>query len=458
MFSELVQEVIKRIMVIEGQARIRNSEEQLCFERAVHSMLVDLWQSVACMPGRECVINIQSSYDFENSKYLASLLSYQQAMAAFNGLLKLGFVEIIEDCYSDHEIHQVQMTRFVARNELLEKLIGLEGHPAISVHSDLELELIIMQNNIGGRRILQDYEVSSASEMYKSNLQKINLCFLKHWCDLEITNREIPMLEARIENDKTKQPIDLSQRTLVRMFANGSFREGGKFYRGWWQNVPSEYRKYITIDALRTAEFDFSQLDPHLLYFANYKELGSEDAYDRVLEGDHREVVKQAFNAMVYAPSILNDCPVDVDLSEVALNWTELRDRIIATHKPISDLFFTGAGSHLQFQNSCITERIMMHFAALDAPALPVHDNFILHYSYAQTGEVEEALRRAFFDELYGHITKGDTEILSWSCRKDGEDVSAVKSLAAGITENVDDGLSLWRSRHNVWHERNVSC
>lgn len=96
------------------------------------------------MPGRECVINIQSSYDFENSKYLAPLLSYQQAMAAFNGLLKLGFVKIIEDCYSDHEIHQVQMTRFVAINELLEKLIGLEGHPAISVHSDLELELIIM--------------------------------------------------------------------------------------------------------------------------------------------------------------------------------------------------------------------------------------------------------------------------------------------------------------------------
>lgn len=44
MFSELVKEVIKRIMVIEGQARNRNPEEQLCFERAVHSMLVDLWQ------------------------------------------------------------------------------------------------------------------------------------------------------------------------------------------------------------------------------------------------------------------------------------------------------------------------------------------------------------------------------------------------------------------------------
>ena len=67
------------------------------------------------------------------------------------------------------------------------------------------------------------------------------------------------MLEARIENDKTKQPIDLSQRTLVRMFANGSFGEGGKFYRGRWQNVPSDYCKYTTIDGLRTADFERQQ-------------------------------------------------------------------------------------------------------------------------------------------------------------------------------------------------------
>ena len=77
----------------------------------------------------------------------------------------------------------------------------------------------------------------------------------------------------------------------------------------WWQNVPSEYRKYITIDEKRTAEFDFSQLNPHLLYHSNYKELGSEDAYDRVLDGEHRKIVKQAFNAMVQASTPLKSCP-----------------------------------------------------------------------------------------------------------------------------------------------------
>ena len=117
----------------------------------------------------------------------------------------------------------------------------------------------------------------------------------------------------------------------------------------WWQNVPSEYRKYITIDEKRTAEFDFSQLNPHLLYHSNYKELGSEDAYDRVLDGEHRKIVKQAFNAMVQASTPLKSCPDEIDMSGLEMGWAELRDRILKAHKPIADHFFKGVGNHLQF-------------------------------------------------------------------------------------------------------------
>ena len=224
---------------------------------------------------------------------------------------------------------------------------------------------------------------------------------------------ELAKLEARIANHATKEPIDFSQRTLVRIFSNGSFKQGGRFYRGWWQNVPSEYRKYITIDEKRTAEFDFSQLNPHLLYHSNYKELGSEDAYDRVLDGEHRKVVKQAFNAMVQASTPLKNCPSEIDMSGLEMSWAELRDRIIKAHKPIADLFFKGVGNHLQFQDSNIAERVMLHFAGMDAPALPVHDSFILHHAYGESGEVEEAMRRAFYEEVGEHISKIDKEILN---------------------------------------------
>ena len=151
-------------------------------------------------------------------------------------------------------------------------------------------------------------------------------------------------------------------------------------------------------------------MSPYLLYIANYKELGSEDAYDRVLDGEHRDIVKAAFNAMVQASSPLKTCPNDIDMSALEMSWADLKDRILSAHKPISDQFFKGVGNKLQFKDSCIAERIMLNFADMNAPALPVHDSFICHHGYTTFGEMEEVMRREFYEEMGEHISKVDTE------------------------------------------------
>lgn len=452
MLDELIKEVSNRIERMEGRKRSRTADEQLRFEHAVHVVLVDLWKAVKSAPIRECSINKRSGWYSENPRYRDPLLTYKQMMAAFDGLLKLGFIEVTREGYFDRVIYQGKTTRFVAREELLERLQELDGHPALSVQPDKDAETIILRNTVGGKKVLQEYEDTPATERYRSNLKKINSCFLRHWCDLEVQDTELAKLEARIANHATKEPIDFSQRTLVRIFSNGSFKQGGRFYRAWWQNVPSEYRKYITIDEKRTAEFDFSQLNPHLLYHSNYKELGCEDAYDRVLDGEHRGVVKQAFNAMVQASTPLKNCPTEIDLSGLEMSWAELRDRIITAHKPISDQFFKGVGNHLQFVDSNIAERVMLHFADMDAPALPVHDSFILHHAYGESGEVEEAMRRAFYEEVGEHISKVDKEILTWNYRKDTDTNTGVEDLDMDAILRADDDLSQWRSRHQLWY------
>ena len=38
----------------------------------------------------------------------------------------------------------------------------------------------------------------------------------------------------------------------------------------------------------------------------------------------------------------------------------------------------------------------------MDAPALPGHDGFIMHHAYG--GELEKAMRRAFYDRFCGDI------------------------------------------------------
>ena len=450
--EELIKETVKRIETKEGRSRSRTAEEQLRFEHATRVLIVDLWKAVRSTPIRECSINKRSGWYSENPRYRDPLLTYTQMIAVFDGLLRIGFIEVTKLGHFDRVTYQGNTTRFVARDELLERLQELEGHPAISIKPDFNAETIILRDKVDGRKVLQEYEDTPATERHRANLKKINSCFLKHWCDLEVQDTEVANLEARIANHATKQPIDFSQRTLVRIFSNGSFKQGGRFYRGWWQNVPSEYRKYITIDEKRTAEFDFSQLNPHLLYHSNYKVLGSDDAYDRVLDGEHRKIVKQAFNAMVQASTPLKSCPEEIDMSGLEMSWAELRDRIIKAHKPIADHFFKGVGNHLQFMDSNIAERIMLHFAGMDAPALPVHDSFILHHAYGESGEVEEAMRRAFYEEVGNHISKIDEEILTWDYRKAKDDTLEANALELDAILSADDDVSQWRGRHSLWY------
>ena len=452
MFDELVEEVTRRIEATEGRERSRRQTDQQCFEHSLKETLADLWTSVRSIPLSECSINKRSGYYSEvPNRYRDPLLTYRQHIAVHEGLLKLGFIEITQNGYFDRETLQGDLTRYVAKDEILERLTELDGHPAITLKPDLHAENIILRDKVDGKKKDIDYPDTPSTDRYRDNLNKINSCFLRHWVDLDIKDKDIQAFEDAV-GKKNKQPLDFSKRTLVRIFSNSSFKEGGRFYRGWWQNIPSEYRKFISIDRKRTAEVDFSQMSPHLLYIANYKELGSEDAYDRVLDGEHRDTVKAAFNAMVQASSPLKTCPNDIDMSALEMSWADLRDKILSAHKPISDQFFKGVGNKLQFKDSCIAERIMLDFADMDAPSLPVHDSFICHHGYAETGEIEEIMRKAFFEEMNEHISKVDTEILSWTYYKED---NATESPSVDQVLSALDESSQWENRHHLWEESN---
>ena len=450
MFDALVDEITRRIEATEGRERSRRQTDQQCFEHSVKETLADLWRSVRSIPLAECSINKRSGYYSEvPNRYRDPLLAFRQHIAVHEGLLKLGFIEITQNGHFDRETLQGDLTRYIAKDELLERLTELAGHPATTFKPDLNAETIILRDKVDGKKRDVDYVDTPSTERYRDNLNKINRCFLRHWVDLDIKDKDIPAFEDAV-GKKNKQPLDFSKRTLVRIFTNGSFKEGGRFYRGWWQNIPSEYRKFISIDRKRTAEVDFSQMSPHLLYIANYKELGSDDAYDRVLDGEHRDTVKAAFNAMVQASSILKSCPNDIDMSTLEMSWTDLRDKILSAHKPISDQFFKGVGNKLQFKDSCIAERIMLNFAEMDAPSLPVHDSFICQHRYAETGEMEEIMRRAFFEEMDEQISKVDKEILSWTDHKGN---NTPESPSVDQVLSALDESSQWEKRHYLWEE-----
>ena len=449
-FNELVQETIIRIEAIENRKRSRDTSTKLSFSHAVYTLLSDLWRSIHSIPVRECKINKRAGFYSENPRYRDPLLTYRQMIAAFDGLLLLDFIEITHEGYFDHESLQGSLTKFVASNELLERLQEIDEHPAIFFSPNLEHETIILRDVVDGKRKEIDYEDTPKTEAYRAKLRKVNSCFLRHWIDLELKDEEFKVLASKLHSDVHKNPIDFSARALVRIFSNGSFKEGGRFYRGWWQNVPSNYRKHVTIDMKKTCEYDFSQLNSHMLYFAYHKELGSEDAYGRVLDGEHRDLVKSAFNAMIQADRPLNTCPKDIDPTVADMSWTELRERIITVHKPIEDLFFRGEGNKLQFIDSCICEGVMLHFAKIDAPAYPIHDSFIMHHGYG--GELEEAMRRAFY-EIFDNDIPVKHEIIDWEPSSD----DAPNTIDIEVILQKQNEYSQWHARNEAWFQKRVS-
>jgi hypothetical protein len=399
----LSKSIASEISSIESRERKRTASAQKHFQHAIKCLLKEIWLGTAIHPEYEVGIHRRSNWYSETPQYRDPNLTYPQAIAAYDGMVATDLIRVARNGFYDRDTGKSDVTKVIATDKLLQIMEGLEGNPFKKVKPDLDKECILLRDRINGQRVLVPYENDKTTNEMRENLITINKCFARHWPDLRVTNGDYTALQERLRLEQDKSPIDFSKRILTRIFSNGRFDHGGRFYRAWWHNVPSEYRKHITIDGKRTCEYDYSQLNPHMVYFLRGAKMGDEDAYDRVFDGEHRSIVKEAFNAMIQASTNLTHKPKKLDLSKVDFDWTTLKQAIVDAHKPIADVFFQGHGNHLQFIDSCIAESVMLNFIkAEDAPVLPVHDSFIMHYAYGDLGELEEEMRRSF----YGHFKK----------------------------------------------------
>ena len=129
----------------------------------------------------------------------------------------------------------------------------------------------------------------------------------RHWYDLEISDDELADLQKRLTDDPTNErTIRMDQRSLYRVFNDAEFKTGGRFYGGWWQNIPKEYRKHLAVNGKRMVELDYSNQHPTILYAWENVERPA-DCYADVIKladfpeflnkSDLRNMIKAAFNA-----------------------------------------------------------------------------------------------------------------------------------------------------------------
>ena len=91
---------------------------------------------------------------------------------------------------------------------------------------------------------------------------------LKAMCQ-EMADRNYKIDSCDLQETRKPLTLNFSHVHLRRIFARGQMNLGGRFYGGWWQNIPKNCHRYITINSCQTVEVDFSTLHPTLLFLEN---------------------------------------------------------------------------------------------------------------------------------------------------------------------------------------------
>jgi len=163
---------------------------------------------------------------------------------------------------------------------------------------------------------------TSAVRTMNANVRLINEHLNKQAMCLHVNNQNLKKLIRRMSTPKYRshwhqtvpekqgRVLNFNHVCLRRVFSRGSMERGGRFYGGWWQFIPSEFREFITINGQPTVEIDFSELHPRLLYLEQGLEPPSGDLYDigLVIDGKsydpkvepfktQRGIIKEVFNA-----------------------------------------------------------------------------------------------------------------------------------------------------------------
>jgi hypothetical protein len=261
--------------------------------------------------------------------------------------------------------------------------------------------------------------------------------------------------------------LNFAQVGLRRIFSKGRIDRGGRLYDGWWQTIPKDYRRYVTINGRPTVEVDFSEMHPSMLYILdgqrppqNIYDLGiiysDEAPYDPNVQPhkSRRKTIKKFLNALI------NDEREQHRLNKTGsrllkLGHDQLKELVLTKHPVIAKAVGTDAGSYLQYLDSRIACGVMLRLMAQGIAALPVHDSFLVQREFES--ELITAMQAGFVSVMGAYTSLKETELPidgfeKLKMRRD------LNPLMKALRDSVHDRyVRSWRSQHLEPEHLNLS-
>lgn len=434
------------------------------------------------------------------SRYLAFNLSYDSTVNCVDELMNLGYIEGVDGFYFPL-INYSRSAKMRATDKLIELCLQYAVNPFQFSQNPAEEVIILKTKDSATRKKYQiDYADTADTVLMRNNLHIINREIENHFIGLNVCddtladiNKAILGLETsdcaayddfedyeddadaeegdvnwKSGNEKYRPYLDMSKIKLKRIFNNGSFEQGGRFYGVWWQAIPSRYRPYIAIDDQQTIEVDYSGIHINLLYMQEGLPLPIDDVYTiKSLPLGAKKVLKVALQILLNSKneakalgSIKRKFPVK-DHPELFKNHTheQIIEAFKEKHKGIINHFYKGVGVKLQFIDSQIAEDILLDLSGKGIVVLPVHDSFIVRKDYVKLlkNTMEDVVRKRFGQVLKFKVDKTayetDRKILAWELLEEDLPISSEEYEREWVSKKREDYLS----RRDLWYsERNL--
>jgi hypothetical protein len=175
-----------------------------------------------------------------------------------------------------------------------------------------------------------------------------------------------------------------------------NFDLGGRLYAGYWQYMPSDHRKNISIEGIPTVEYDYRNCQLKIIYalegvfyrddgymIEGYTDPLGRDLLKKVLliclNTDSRN---KAMQAIRYA--VLEDAELKDYVEENSINLHTVIEAFEHKHQNISNYFYRESGLRIQRIDSEICMDIINTFITHDTPVLTVHDSFLVQEQHEE--------------------------------------------------------------------------
>jgi hypothetical protein len=320
-----------------------------------------------------------------------------------DAMVQKGYIENKKGHYGrtgDWSSHIARMRGTKRLYKLFVDCKGKSGPAVIEKAPDAEC-IILRKSDPEAGKVEVPYDDTPETERMRYELRAYNDLLRMSFIDLQY----YPKSGIPTKSGKKNIHIDFSDRFVKRIFNDGSWSKGGRFYGGWWQRLPKEWRAKIHIGYhLPVIEIDYSGLHIVLLYALegiDYWEIDGKDPY--YLDGYEssermrallKKVLLRAINAATRTKayqSVRTEIYDNKDkygwVDSLGLDLKKLIDDFAKRHSEISHHFFSGSGIKLQYLDSLLAEYIIRKITKMKIPVLCVHDSFIVPSPF------EESLR-----------------------------------------------------------------